>query len=275
MNDFTQIGVAGDWHANTGWSGIALQIFANHGIKHILHLGDFGFWPGNNGKRYRHKVNKRLRDNEQTLYVTLGNHEDYSYTNRLKPHPTLPGWRYNPSEPHILVAERGTRWEWEGVSFVSLGGANSIDYDGRIRDVSWWTDEQIQLDDIMKTIMGGHADIMLTHDCPTGVNLFAGRGFNPWPVPNLRYAQKSRDALRQAVDGVKPELLLHGHYHFLADHYSTLHDGVEEYALHSIGLDMDSTPENLAILSLPDKTLELIKLQAHDIPSEYTRGWDK
>jgi hypothetical protein len=270
MEAFDIVGVAGDWHGNTGWAGIAIARFAELGIQHILHLGDFGFWPGNNGQKYLYKTNKRLAANGQVLYVTLGNHEDYVQISRLQ-QSQFPGWRYNPEYPHILVADRGARWEWNGRTFVSLGGANSIDFIGRTENRTWWKAEQITLDDVFKTVMHGHADIMLAHDCPAGVNLFGSHreDHGIWSPTEMRYANQSRAMMRQAVDGVKPDLFLHGHYHFFADHETVLNDGLDEYTLHSIGLDMDGSKNNLAILELSTLDLEIIPMSWNALKEHY------
>ena len=255
------VGIAGDWHGNKGWVRLRLTDFANAGITKILQLGDFGFWPGNHGRKWLHRVNKIATEFGQTIYVTLGNHEDYTQIAKLVEHPTEAGWLHNPLYPSILVAPRGHRWEWDGVSFVSLGGGNSIDRPWRTEGVSWWKEEQITLDDVYKTVSGGYADVMLAHDCPAGVPLFGGHktAAGDWPYDAFAYAQKSRDMMRQAVDGVKPKLFLHGHYHFLAEHDTFMHDGVSEYELHSVGLACDGMQNNIAIMSLPDMEMALIR----------------
>jgi Icc-related predicted phosphoesterase len=259
--DFNVIGVAGDWHGNKGWSRVALNTFADAGILHILHVGDFGFWPGNSGQKYLYRVNKVLQENNQTLYVTLGNHEDYVQISRFNPHPTMLGFVYDRNYPNILVATRGARWEWEGVSFVSLGGANSIDFTGRTEWINWWKGEQITLADIYNTVAGGKADVMVTHDCPAGVNIWGEHRSDPiWSPTELRYAAESREALRHAVDGVKPNILFHGHYHFFVDTISELNDGNDDYQIRTVGLDMDGSQKNLGIFTLPDKEFELLPI---------------
>lgn len=255
FSEFERIGVAGDWHGNTGWMKKAVKKFADVGVTHVLHVGDFGFWPGNSGKKYLHKVNKELSLHGITLYVTLGNHEDYVQISALPEHPVLEGFVYNPDYPNIVVATRGARWSWNGVTFVSLGGANSIDASGRTEGISWWKEERISLGDIYRTISGGHADIMISHDCPAGVNIFGSHRDekNGWYPTDIAYAQESREALRQAVDGVKPNILFHGHYHKFLDLTTELSDGMEKYSLRSIGLDMDDTQHNVMLFELASK----------------------
>lgn len=259
-DEFKQIGIAGDWHGNLGWAKHAIAKFGHIGVQHVLHVGDFGFWPTNNGKKYLHQVNKALDTNGIYLYVTLGNHEDYVQVATFKPHPVIKGFVYNPDYPQILVATRGARWNWNGVSFVSLGGANSIDFTGRTENITWWKEERITLGDIYRTVEGGHADIMIAHDCPAGVNIFGSHRDekNGWTPTEIAYAQQSRMALRQAVDGVKPDILFHGHYHRFLDLTTELYDGIDYYTLRSIGLDMDDTQKNLMLFELASRDYVMI-----------------
>ena len=254
--EFERIGIAGDWHGNKAWSRHAIETYAELGIKHVLHVGDFGFWPGNSGRRYLYRVNKFLAMHGITLYVTLGNHEDYIQISSFHPHPTMEGFVYNKAYPQVLVAKRGTRWTWNGVSFVSLGGANSIDYSRRRENFEWWSGERITMGDVYRTTEGGYADIMLTHDCPAGVSILGTHRDEDsgWDAESLAYAQQSRDMLRHAVDGVKPSILFHGHYHVFRDLTTTLNDGVEDYTIRSVGLDMDDSPDNLLVFELATRT---------------------
>jgi len=257
------VGIAGDWHGNKGWARLRLLDFADLGITKVLQLGDFGLWQGNNGMKYLHRINKVLQENNQTLYVTLGNHENYILVSALTVINSgeNAGWLYNPIYPNILYAPRGHRWEWEGVSFVSLGGANSIDRVYRVEGVSWWPGEQIGYGDIFRTREGGYADIFLAHDCPEGVPLFGGHkaGTGNWSSEDIKYAERSRRSLRQAVDVVKPELFFHGHYHFLAEYNTVLKDEEDkDYTLHTIGLDQDTHHHNIGVLTLPSKQFDFI-----------------
>ncbi len=268
----TYIGIAGDWHGNKGWSRLRLLDFAALGITKILHLGDFGLWQDNSGQKYLYRVNKNLEENSQTLYVTLGNHENYVLVSMLQPiiEGENAGWFHNPRYPRILYAPRGHRWVWNDVSFVSLGGGNSIDRAYRQENINWWQGEQIGYGDVQRTREGGHAEIMVAHDCPAGVPLFGGHkaGVGGWSAEDISYAEKSRVALRFAVDIVKPELYFHGHYHFFAEYKTILQDGNnQEYLLHSIGLDKDKAPNNIGVLSLPSKQFDLIdyKISSMDL----------
>lgn len=274
MKNFFFVGVAGDWHGDTYFAHQALAAFAQAGVTEVLQLGDFGLWPGKSGAKYLYKLNKYLTDYGQTLYVTLGNHEDYTQVHEMIPVPRVEGFVYNPLYPNIYFAERGARWVWNGVSFVSLGGANSIDFTGRVEWVSWWREEQITLGDVYRTVEGGHAQVMLAHDCPAGVNLFGThRSENAgWSPTQLRYAQESRMMMRVAVDSVKPDMFFHGHYHHYLDVVSELNDGLDDYSFHSIGLDMNGNyTHSSGILWLSEDegaTFELMKIPRNILQSE-------
>ena len=49
-----RIGVAGDWHGNTPWATRAIRkisaLLPAGGPRVIVHLGDFGIWPGPGGR---------------------------------------------------------------------------------------------------------------------------------------------------------------------------------------------------------------------------------
>lgn len=248
------IGVAGDWHGDTWAARAALNAFARENITTVVHVGDFGFGFGQSGAIFIRKVQDTLRRLGMTIFIAPGNHEDYV---RIHAKPVREdGWiEYT---KNILVAPRGHRWTFGERSFVFLGGANSIDREWRTPGVSWWEEEQISLGDVFRTVDGGHADIMVTHDCPLGVPLPLGNAMM-WTEEGLQYATGSRVMLRQAVDGVKPELLLHGHYHIFHDTYSTLNDGLTDYIIRAVGLDMNGHPNNIATLRLGDLKLTPLK----------------
>jgi len=260
MTTSTTVGIAGDWHSAESWAILCLDQFAAAGIKRVLHVGDFGFWPTPLGVQFIKSMQSKLADNDQTLYVTLGNHEDYVHISTFVAHPDMPGFVYSPEFPNILVAERGARWNWDGVSFVSLGGAASIDFEGRTQGINWWTEERITLGDVFRTIQDGHADVMIAHDAAQGVNLFGShrddRG--AWSQKALAYADESRAMMRQAVDSVKPDLFFHGHYHHYLDTQVHLHDGVEGYTYRNVSLNKDGSKNNLAVLTLPTMDVSIL-----------------
>ncbi len=248
------VGIAGDWHGNLTWAVSAVNEFDRAGIDTILHLGDFGV-GFKNGDAYLRVLNQILIKNKQTIYVTFGNHEDYV---------RIAGMNVRDDglieiASNILGFPRGYRWVWEGRSFVSLGGANSIDKEFRLEGISWWAEEQISMGDAYRTMDGGFAEIMLAHDAPTGVPIPENHRSN-WSREALAYAAQSSDTLRAVVDVVRPTMFFHGHYHIYYDKLVTLGDFVanDVYKTRYIGLDRDTESNNIGVLRLADLDFKIL-----------------
>lgn len=250
-----RIGIAGDWHGNTGWAMGALRAFHDAGISTVLHVGDFGVWPSQSAEVYIRKVQKTAQQYGITLRVAPGNHEDYV---RIAAVPVADdGWQHY--RPNILLAPRGHRWVFNNKEFVFLGGANSINREDLKNGINWWAEEQISLGDVYRTVNGGPADYMVTHECPTGVNpLRHGVSDSGWSYSGLQYARQSSDMMRQAVDGVKPRVLFHGHYHWFHDTTAVLNDGVDDYTIRIVGMDMDTHVNNAAVFNTDTEELEML-----------------
>lgn len=260
-----KIGIVGDTHGNSAVTLKILDELKAQDIDTIVHVGDFGFWPGKAGGLFLAQVNTHLAKNGQTLYVTPGNHEDYTFLKSLWIHED--GW--GRAREHILVAPRGHRWEWDGVSFVSLGGAPSVDRAWRLKAQRaqgfpvWWKEEDITPEDMDKTISGGYADVMIAHDAPFGVPAvergIAGNPFN-FTEADLRYAYEGRLKMREVVDAVAPKFFFHGHYHFKVHEPIELDSINEDTGLpHKVqirGLAADGAPFSNGILDLSELSFE-------------------
>lgn len=261
--NFFYIGFAGDWHGDTYFAHQALASFASNGITEVCHVGDFGVGAGKDNRKFLRKINQYCKQYNIYLRVTLGNHENYKLIAETVP-SDVPGFTYFPEYAHVLFAERGARWVWNNVSFVSLGGANSIDFKYRKKDYSWWVEERITLDDVYQTVKNGYADVMVTHEVPAGVDILSGmktNGAAPWSPTEILYANKSRETMRQAVDGVKPGILIHGHYHRYANLQTVLFDGVDEYSLHSVCLNQNRFyKENIGMFDTFQRNFELLDI---------------
>lgn len=260
MNDGL-VGLAGDWHGDTRWAIHALERFAALGVRTIHQLGDFGFWPGRAGTAYAGAVSTAAQRLGLTLAVTPGNHEDYSLLAALDAADRgdalgAVGYPYE----DIAVLPRGHRWTHDsgGIArtFVSLGGAASVDLDNRVPGLSWWPAEAISDRDVARVAAGGHAEVMLCHDSPDPgtpavARILAGNPLG-WPLDALRYAASIRSRLTQAVGAVRPDLLVHGHYHVWDHAPVAWPDGGETEV---VSLDCERTPGNLAVLDLATLTV--------------------
>lgn len=228
-----KIAIAGDWHGNRSYSLDAIKWAAEQGVDAIVHVGDFGYHFDND---FLDDMYGLLAVEDIDLFFVDGNHENFPrlYSFDLN-RDGVRELRYN-----IFHLPRGFRWEWHGVTYMALGGAHSVDRQGRRENVSWWPQERITAADEYRALDGGPVDVMFTHDCPYGVDI---PGINDdtstWiPKVDLSMAKIHRQTLRNIVDQVKPTELYHGHYH-------TKYDSVlvgSNYRTEIHGLDMDRTP---------------------------------
>lgn len=247
------IAVAGDWHIDTSWAVQQLRLISDAGAAEIQHVGDFGFDTTARGLQYLTTLNNLCGELNLTINVTPGNHENFPFIYNEFAAETEEGFLYNKEWGNIRVIPRGARWERNNRSFVSLGGANSINRYSLTPNVDWWAEEQITLGDLYRTVEGGYADIMLTHDCPASTP-FANDG-NSWPAEALVYAKESQFLVEQAVSAVKPEILFHGHHHTYHDLNVRIHDGESFYNQRVVGLDMNGRSNNVALLDTDTLTI--------------------
>lgn len=250
------VAVAGDWHIDTLWAISMLERIADAGITEVQHVGDFGFDATSRGHNYLNTLNEFCASNRMEINVTPGNHENFPFLNNDFTVLTEDGFLSSPDWPHIRVIPRGNRWERDGVSFVSMGGANSINRYSLTPNIDWWEEEQISLGDVYRTVAGGKADIMFTHDCPASTPFAVSD--TAWPAHAVAYSKQSQMMVEQAVSAVKPDVLFHGHHHTFHDLLVPIHDGERVYEQRVVGLDMNGRANNVALLDIQTQKFSLI-----------------
>lgn len=239
-----RIAYAGDWHANAHWAVQAIEYARENGAEHIIHLGDFGydFRPV-----FRNDVELALAQAHIKLWFVDGNHEDFSW---LYQQPVGKSGLRKISE-HIYHMPRGFRWEWEGVKFLAVGGAFSVDRRWRKLDESWWMEEVITDDQIKEAIKGGPADILISHDCPTDVKIPGIEdlsGTVMWGAEAIASANEHRLKLTRIVVATHPKEIWHGHYHRRYDTVANLGYGPVE--VHGLDMDATSFKDNIVVVDL-------------------------
>lgn len=244
-----QILLAGDWHGNAWHAKRIIDAAVERRIYVILQLGDFGYWP-HHSDAWLDDVDEYARLNGVYIFWIDGNHENHEMLRQIPPESD----GSVQIRPMITYLPRGHRWEWEGVTFLALGGAYSIDKDGRIPGDSWWPEELITYREAYEAIAGGPVAVMVTHDAPWGAeNVIHGNRFNKDWFPE---SKQNRVILRAVMEETMPELVVHGHYHnrnSTTIDYSGGQTRVE-------GFDCDEPHgkgfiDSFGVLSLPDLTV--------------------
>lgn len=248
----TRIGLAGDWEGDARWGRRALALLAEQQISTVLHLGDLTLASSPRARQFLSELEGVCRRFGITLYLTPGNHDDHSLIKTLPVDPDRLSW----ASDHLAILPRGHRWAMAGKTFLSLGGAPSIDFPSRTRGRDWWPEEMIGDDDVARVAADGHTDVMLTHDAPApatpAVNRIIQRGNRSgWSKRGRRYAAQGRERVTAAFNAAHPHLLAHGHFH-VPDQAVIAPDGWG-HRCQVLSLASGGKYGNLAVLDLTDE----------------------
>jgi len=256
------IGFIGDTHGNTDAARFMLWSMHKQGITTVISVGDFGLYTDNSGMKFANVVNELCKKYGITLIVVPGNHENWRVINEMTGdnRTDLAPYRSN-----IFVAPRGYRCEFDGMTFVMLGGAPSVDRMERkewdsmrkapAANMNWYPEEQITGADVDYVKAGGYADVMVGHDAPHGIQGIESkiRG-NPhgFHIADILYAEEGRLLLTEAFRGVAPMIYVHGHYHFPVNEYIQRPGADYGDETHIIGLDCEAHNFSMAELDTAD-----------------------
>ncbi len=238
-----RVALVGDTHANTWWTTRVIESLAADGVRVMVQLGDFGWWPH---MQFARKVSwAAARAKVEVLFID-GNHEHHPglRASALQADPGGSPGRPVLMHPNLWYLPRGCAWEWDGVQFRALGGAYSIDMDARVAGKNWFPEEAPSFEDAHRAIRAGPADVLLSHDYPE-----VGYQLPSMPGLDEKHEKASRavqSLLAEVVEAIEPELVVHGHWH---RRYSIERGGV---AIE--GLDCDNTAGGVIVLDI--ETLE-------------------
>lgn len=241
----TRVAFAGDWHADARYAIRAIHWAGKQGAQVVLHTGDFGyqFSPGFLGELDRAAGRAGL-----LVAFVDGNHENFDWL--LDQPVSEDGVRRLTSR--VWHLPRGLRWSWSGLTFLALGGATSLDASWRTPGAEWWPQESIKPRDVSRAINGGPVDVVITHDCPEGVDVpgIDGNSYG-FPATALDWAAIHRQGLGRVVQTVRPRWLWHGHYHVNHSAELAYPDGT---SCQVRGLDMNGTEfrVNMDVVDLGD-----------------------
>ena len=242
--------VAGDWHANEGWAlsviGRVPGLLAGEPRRLILHLGDFGIWPDAAGRAYLAHVSAALAAVDAGLWFVDGNHEDFPLLGRLAREGAATPDGREVIGSQLFHLPRGYRWGWHDRRWLACGGGVSLDRAQRTEGVDWWPQEEITDAQEAAVIAGGPADVLASHDCPSGVAYAFGRPPSWWDPADLARNDAHRRRLQRITDAVQPTHLMHGHLHRAYQRGCDFGYG----PVRVTGLDADDRLRNTAVLNV-------------------------
>jgi Icc-related predicted phosphoesterase len=225
----------GDTHAD--WAGLkaAIAHAVEIGADAIVSVGDLGFWPRDgNGQRLLTHLRKALTKAGLDLYFVEGNHDDLAVL-FFGAHPQAGPFRQVAAPMRhalrggVYHIPRGTRWTWNGVRFLGVGGGWSIDQDYTTEGVDWFPQETISQEEKDAILAdGGQVDVVIAHDCPAGLLIL--NAMEKFPNSTL-----NGERLAAICAQAEPLLVVHGHYHVFHD--TEQHDPGRNLHTRVLGLD--------------------------------------
>jgi hypothetical protein len=187
----------GDTHGDLHLAKQSAIFAAEHGAE-IIQVGDWGYlWPG---KDKTSELSEIMNRSGVNMRFIDGNHDE---------HPALAAL----SIPHVIYQPRGSVYEdTDGTRFLFCGGAASIDRDIRVLGRSWWPEETITESEFALAMdAAGPIHVLVTHDAPD-----YPPGFRPAGDPGFRKrSARSMEMVAALIDGHRPALHVHGHWHHL------------------------------------------------------------
>jgi len=205
---YNKISIFGDVHGNFNLYNNKLNELSP---ELSIVCGDFGIWPKwknvTMGGGFKYSL-EYLKKSPCVTYFVDGNHEDFDCLNeKYGKHYTFPS-QYPSSVYNIKHMRRGTILKINDLTFLFMGGAESIDKMHRIEGVSWFRDESLSFTDIdtaLEKITSDNIniDVVISHCAPMEFDIVK---FND-------YDNTSRKSLSGLLEYINPRLWVFGHYH--------------------------------------------------------------
>jgi hypothetical protein len=231
--------LVGDTHGNIGWLRSVVYPAADLvSADAICQLGDFGFWADD--------FLKAARSSPVPFFFLDGNHENHDLLRELVAGSRAP-FSFG---GNLIYLPRGSSLEWGGVVVGFLGGAVSIDRGYRTAGLDWFAAEAIDEHDLAAAENLQGCRVLLTHDAPSGFELPLPPVQDPVWRSQLPACEDHRERLADVVDRVRPELVVHGHYHARWDRIVEREWG--SYRLRGLSEDGSAPEHHLSVLDCTD-----------------------
>lgn len=136
---------------------------------YVIVAGDFGLLWNNSPEEIHLRNWLTYTKNFTTLWVD-GNHENFNMLNNYKVEEWNGGKVHKISDS-IIHLIRGEIYTIHGKKFFIMGGAESVDKEHRVENVSWWKEELPSWKEYENGISNLEAhswdvDYIITHTCP-------------------------------------------------------------------------------------------------------------
>lgn len=204
--------LAGDVHGDGNHLLYLYKMAEHFDADRVFALGDFGYFEHYvDGKEFLYEAQLMAEKFSKPLYWLDGNHENHLMLRQVYSDNVVDDGMWE-IRPNVLHSPRGNRFTWDGVDFLTMGGAFSVDRSQRRVGKTFWFEETITPEEVAAAGTD-KVDIVLSHDVPSGIDMLAiqvHRGFNYRNIPE---SERNRERVRQVVDAVRPDYLFHGHYH--------------------------------------------------------------
>ena len=201
--------VGGDSHGSTTYMRALFEKAQEYGCDSVFIVGDYGYYPlMGPGMDFLDECTRLCNLFNMPLFWLDGNHEDFGTLQRMHKGLSIHD-NFIEVRPSIFYSPRGHVFEWDGVRFMTVGGAFSINRIDMKLGEDWFLEEELTLREARRAMSRGKVDIMLTHDAPKRSNVF---DYTPW-CKTIEGAKMGRNLVDQIVDTAQPSLLIHGHYH--------------------------------------------------------------
>lgn len=224
----TGVTVLGDTHGDAAMVGLLPRLVGRmrrisglgpEDTVGIIQLGDFGFWPHTTDWMAALSRCMAREDVNAAMWFLDGNHEHHHMLAELADDDLMRG-----PDGEFCIHDRlgwlprGTRWEWSGRRLAAMGGAVSIDQDGRTYGHDWFEEEAITYGQYRRfEAHGGKVDVLFAHDAPSAElpwsNLLAGQHGRVYSN-----STSNRMTLAEVAACCEADLVVHGHWHVRSDY---------------------------------------------------------
>lgn len=213
--------LCGDTHSDYGWMkhGV-LPTARDLGVDAVIVVGDFGYF--NDEWDFLNTTRTAREAFGVDVWFLDGNHEDFEILERdVRLGREREAGEYKDRDPvnlggSLFYLPRGARVTIGGLKVAILGGATSIDRYDRVEGYNWFRAEEITEEDLKKAKDIGVADVLLSHDAPSGWEIpgkFDVSRMRPSWRAQIPACEAHREVLARGLDLVQAKLVVHGHYH--------------------------------------------------------------